>query len=147
MRQNGRKSTLAIVGGNPDAARRIATPEDLTEAERERFAAIVRAYPADWFDAATEPLLKEYVRLRTTVDTLAEAIRQIKPEELTGDATARRYSDFCRLRNSAQKTMATLATKMRLAQQSRYDDRKAGRATSKEAPAAGGAARKPWESE
>ena len=126
MKQRGRKSvsSLSVV---PDGALRPAPPPELTASEREMWLRVVNEKPVAWFDAASSPLLVEYCRLKTQIDLLTLCLADFTPELLREPSAAARHRGFMQARDRSQKTMAMLATKMRLAQQSRYDEKVASR--------------------
>lgn len=143
MRQRGRESgAKAQVAGVTDIASvaRPHAPDALSESESKLFNSIVASRPVDFFDCATVPLLVEYCRIPTEQEIVSESISAFQADWLSSDAGLKRFKELTAIRDKAQKRMALLATKMRLAQQSRYisDSRKAR-------PAPEGGAPKPWE--
>ena len=115
-------------------------PEDLTKPEKVLFGEIVAARPADYFDAATIPMLAEYCRIPSELSLYAGAISKYKVSWLNADDGLKRLKELTGMRDKAQKRMALLATKMRLAQQSRYIAH-----SGKSKPKSNGAGPKPWE--
>ena len=140
MKQRGRRSAAKNEVVDLEIAQRPKAPEDLEKAEAALFNEIVAARPADYFDAATIPLLSEYCRIPTELRLISGAISQYKDTWLNTDDGLKRFKDLTNMRDKAQKRMALLAVKMRLAQQSRFmpDSRKAR-------PKASGGGPKPWE--
>ena len=124
---------------------RPAPPADLRDSERDLWLRIVNEKSPDWFDSATVPLLTEYVRLKTQIDLLAGMIDEFTPETLRETSAAARHRGFMQARDRSQKTMSMLATKMRLAQQSRYDTQKAATRVNQRGPVAVGSGQ-PWQS-
>ena len=144
MRQRGRQSASAneVSGQVVDLGmiKFPKAPTDLSKAEAAMFNEIVAARPADYFDAATIPLLAEYCRLPTELGLISGAIGKFKDTWLNTDEGLKRFKELTQMRDKTQKRMALLAVKMRLAQQSRYiaDSRKAR-------PKGSGGGPKPWE--
>jgi hypothetical protein len=101
----------------------------------------VAARVHDFFDVATLPLLKEYCRLQTQVDVMAEEIDSFQPKWLKTEDGVKRYRHLTTIRDQAQGRMIALARSMRLTQQSRYVPDKAGNR-----PRGGKETAKPWES-
>lgn len=99
---------------------RPKAPGDLTASEKTLFNEIVAARPAEYFDSATIPMLTEYCRIPSELDLVAGAIRRFKAEWIKKDDGLKRLKELTGMRDKSQKRMVLLATKMRLAQQSRY---------------------------
>jgi hypothetical protein len=105
---------------------------DLTDEEVEVWHAVVSTVPADWFDRGTAPLLSQYCRHVVQARRLAELI-----EKATSDADLQ-ITDYDRLLKMQQResgAICSLATKMRISQQSTTNHR--GNKTEEN--------RKPWE--
>lgn len=132
MKQRGRQSKpeLGVVSTMPD--RRPVPPPGLTKEQEKRWRDIVQTKPAEWWDAGSMPLLKEYVRLADSVDELAEVLQRAE-DALKESGTVRdAYKDLVRIIDVKLGRLAQLATKMRLTQQSRYDAQKAAVHTKRE---------------
>ena len=127
-------AALAVVPkGKPDS--RTPAPDDLNEAERAMWAEIVDTKPADWFDLDSVPVLKEYIRAAMTCDRLAGMV-----EEVMAEGDGRDVKTVLDMRDKEARRVASLATKLRLTQQSRYTPQSAATANRK----AGG--KRPWQS-
>ena len=115
---------------------RLAPPADLTEEQAARWVAVVDSKPVDWFGPDSAPLLKEYVRAEAMCDLLAVQIEAA----LEGDPveTALLLKGFLDMRDKESKRLTSIATKLRLTQQSRYTPQAAATADRK----ASGA--RPW---
>ena len=101
----------------------VPEPSDLTEAELGLWREIVTTKPAEWFGADSAPVLKEYVRAAVACDLLAVRVREAIQG---GDAEAVKF--FLDMRDKESRRAVSLATKLRLTQQSRYGARSADRA-------------------
>jgi hypothetical protein len=133
MDQRGRKSIDAIATASvaqlptswPEA------PAVLSASERAVWDRIVRTKPADWWGPDTFPLLIAYIRAIVESDVLAEEISELQADRecLKTPEGLERYAQLSRLMSANTQTLARLATKMRLAQQSRYDKRAAATAS------------------
>jgi hypothetical protein len=104
-------------------------PFDLrNEAEAEVWRAVVNAVPPDWFTSANQYLLIRFCKavvMAGRVDDLLEA-------ELAKKRQNRQLiAKFARLQLSSTVNIARLSTKMRLAQQSVWQARPAGRGQEK----------------
>lgn len=118
---------------------RPAPPTHLTAAQRREWKAVVDRLPADWFARENYPLLAQYVRHVDNANRLAKAIAKT---DLTTVAGAESFDKLTRMHEREGRAASSLATRMRLTQQSRYNAQSANTA----AKNSGTAARKPWES-
>ena len=137
MKQRGRPSSAALAlapVSRIEKCERQRTPHDLNDEETEVWVAVVNDHPADWFSPSTVPILTAYCRHVIQARRVGELI-----EKGTSDP-ALSIKDYDRLLHMQQReslTIATLATKMRISQQSTTNHR--GNKTVSSAP------RKPWE--
>jgi hypothetical protein len=86
--------------------------------ERQVWILTVEGLPAEWFRPETLPLLEQYCCHASRARDLAEKIRH-------GRLKAMKLKDAMKLELEQTRTMAHLATKMRLTQQSTFDRKKA----------------------
>jgi hypothetical protein len=119
MKQRGRKSTaqLTVIAGTIDG--RPKAPTSLSSDEAEVWNGIVSSEPADFFrTAAVRDLLAAYCEHRCRAVWIKEEIETaLKP------GSEDTLADVDRLMKMAERetrTCVTLATKMRLTNQSRY---------------------------
>lgn len=136
MGTRGRTSAAALQVAAPAAIETVArqrAPHDLSDEEVEVWAAVVNTEPADWFSPSTAPLLAQFCRHVVQARRVAELI-----ERATSDKQLRvkDYDRLLKLQERESRAIATLATKMRIAQQSTTTHRGNKRPS---------AARKPWE--
>jgi hypothetical protein len=80
---------------------------------------IVNEQPADYFRVATLPLLSAYCLHACTLDQLAKLIAETDPE-----VDLSRFDQLLRMRKRESAALASLSTKLRLAQSQRFDSRK-----------------------
>lgn len=113
-------------------------PADLSAQESVTWRAVVDTKPVDWWDAASVPLLVAYCRAVAMERTIAEQIHAFDAEWLDNEAGLKRYDKLRSMHEGQARTMASLATRMRLSQQSRYHNEKGAGAKAKTAA-------KPWE--
>lgn len=138
MKQRGRKPKDAHVV-DIGIAKRPKPPAELTQSEAALWDEIVASRPPEYFDVAAIPLLREFCRIQTQLNFLAESIGEFEPDWLKDKAGLSRYKDLCSMQDKAQSRSMLLATKMRLTQQARYvPDAKASKPTTGQGP-------KPWE--
>lgn len=136
MIQRGRKSAegLTVVPFSP--ARAIfEPPADLSATEAEIFRSVVAGAPNNWFNSDSLPLLVEYSRAWDACNKLS-AILNGGLEQI---ALAGGLKDLLGMREKQARLMVTLATKMRLTQQSKILPDKAGTLTARKAVSAA-----PW---
>ena len=128
-----RKSTASLSVVAIGAPVRLAAPGDLTPEQAARWLAVVQSKPVDWFGPDSAPLLKEYVRAEAMCDLLA---LQIEAEIAGGEPG--NLKALLDMRDKESKRLTSVATKLRLTQQSRYTPQAASTADKK-----AGSAR-PW---
>jgi hypothetical protein len=112
---------------------RPAPPSDLTPEQRTEWLALVNRMPADWFTRESHGVLAQYCRhvvAARRVAQLIEAAEQEDPLDIT------KYDKLLAMQEREGRALSSLATRMRLTQQSRYEARK----TAPIKPAA-----RPWE--
>lgn len=119
---------------------RLRPAEGLNEAERELWKQVVDSRPPAYFTADSAPLLFAYVKATTNQALVVEALEKLPPDIMSTDAGLHRYDTLTRLLDRQSRLLATLATKMRLTQQSRYTPHAAN--TTENAPTL---LKKPWE--
>lgn len=96
-------------------------PEELSQAESSLWVKVAASKPADWFQPDNLPLLTEYVRAIVMSDRLSILVETA----LAGDGGEDSLSlkDLMRLRNMEVQRATSIATKLRLTQQSKYQPR------------------------
>src|SRR5688572_6717608 len=129
--QRGRKSaaSLSVISGVPGS--RPEPPSELTAEQGEEWRAIVSRMPANWFTRETHPLLADLCRHIVRSRVIAVKIDEFDPEWLVTDAGAKTYDRLCAMGERETRMMASLATKLRLTQQSSYNAQSANTAKNK----------------
>lgn len=144
MRQRGRKSAaaLTIVSDNP--VRSVTPPANMPDDQKEIWHSIVETMPADWFGKENVALLEQYCVHVCRAKMLGQLVNEltIKPDRTSGETS--RMLELMRQEHRQSRLIASLATKMRIAQQSTYD-KSARKRKSKSSTVVGGA--KPWAAE
>lgn len=141
MATRGRKSAaaLSVVEGNFGSR-----PEPLAELTDEQSAIwreTVSSEAADFFGtAALRSMLADYCRHRASAAVVSEVIDTFKPDWLKAAEGAKRYYGLLKMREAETRAAASLATKLRLTNQSRYTPQAA--ATANKNAARG---MRPWE--
>ncbi len=140
MATRGRKSAaaLSVVPVVPNG--RPGPPKQLTEEQAREWRAIIGRMPADWFTREVQPLLMAYCKHLRTYRQLSESIEAFDRSQLTSRDGLLHYDRLLAMREREVKSMATLATRMRLTPQSRYQP-----STAKARADQAGSGRKPWE--
>lgn len=130
MQQRGRKSAaqLSVIAGSIDG--RPKAPDDLSDAQAEIWNRVVGGEPTDFFrTAATQHLLADYCRHSERVVWLESEIAEArKPDSELG------LEDVDRLLKMAERetrAVLSIATKLRLTNQSRYQPSVAATAAQK----------------
>ncbi len=134
LTKRGRKSAESMAIVSPvSAIERPNCPHDLNDEESEVWFSVVNRLPADWFPRETHPLLIQYCRHSVQARRIAEWIEKASADpELVVSA----YDRLLKMQERESRALASLATKMRLSQQTTYDkSRKKGDV----------GPRKPWE--
>jgi hypothetical protein len=108
-------------------------PHDLTDEETVVWASVVETEPADWFSPSTVPLLAQYCRHVVHARRIGELIERATSDP---DLDVKDYDRLLKMQERESRAIASLATKMRVAQQSTRNDRLNKKT---------GPARKPWE--
>jgi hypothetical protein len=161
MGVRGRRSAAALTvisGDGISVMPRPKPPAELTSEQAAEWNLVVNRMRADWFTDETLPLLAQYCRHVVAARRVSALIQGLEAdlaagrygppdhgegdEDDGGEGLGFRIKDYDRLlkmQERESRAIATLSTKMRLAQQSTYDKkaRKAGNAH----------VRKPWEAD
>ena len=125
-------ASLTVVRASPDS--RLAPAAGLDAEEIELWRDVVNTKPAEWFADDSAPLLKEYVRAAVMCDRLDLQIKDAIASDDLGVVKA-----LLDMRDKESKRVLSIATKLRLTQQSRYTPQAASTANKK----ASGA--RPWQ--
>lgn len=135
MGTRGRTSAaaLAVIGPNGiETVRRPDPPSDLTDEMADLWVSVVNRLPADWFPAETQPMLAQYCRHVIRARRLAQ---MIDATEKSSEFDVKEYRDLLRSEEEQSRAIASLATKMRISQQTTYDKSKKK----------GGSRSRPWD--
>jgi hypothetical protein len=83
--------------------------------------AIVNRLPADWFTHETTPLLAQYCRHIVAARKVAALVAQAEADP---ECDLKDYDRLLKMQEREGRALTSLATKMRLSQQSTYDKSK-----------------------
>ena len=124
MGSRGRKSSesLTVIGARGiETIKRPQAPDELTNEQAEEWRAVVDRLPADWFPRETHALLVQYCRHVIASRRIAQLIAVAESGE-TFDLAE--YDRLCNMMQRESRVIASLATKMRLSQQTKFDKEK-----------------------
>ena len=126
---------LQVVTADSPTLERVERPKPPAELDPEQSAewrAVVDRMPADWFGRETFAMLAQYCRHTVAARRVAQLIADHESSE---DFSVVDYDRLLKMQEREGRAISSLATKMRISQQSAYDKSK------KRQPSA----RKPWE--
>jgi hypothetical protein len=129
-----RKSAAALSVVPLAGEQRPEPPAELTKEQAVEWRAVVGRLPPEWFPREMHQLLVAYCRHVVRGRVIAKLIDECRPEE--GGAELRKFDKLALMADREGRAMSSLATRLRLTNQSRYRPDKAIRPT---------ALRKPWE--
>lgn len=121
----GRQSTAALAVVGPGIRQAPEPPKELTAEQAETWRAIVATKPVAWFTPDSFPLLVAYCRLTGDARNIEALLAGFDPAYADDKDGLERYRTLIQMRCQVAGRLAQLATKMRLAQQSRYDEKAA----------------------
>lgn len=121
----GRTSSAALelvgTGGIVAEVPRPAPPDELNEEQAAEWRNVVNRLPADWFPAETHSMLAQYCRHVIA----ARRIGQLVARAESGDEfDLREYDKLLQMQDREGRAMSSLATRMRMTQQSTYSEKK-----------------------
>ena len=123
MGDRGRKpaSELAVVS-SIWVAERPEPPEELTAEQAVEWKAIVGRLPPEWFPRETHGMLVQYCR---HIVAARQVAMQIEEKEGTAENfDIKDYDTLLKMQEREGRAASSLATRMRLTQQSTYDPKK-----------------------
>ncbi len=125
MKTRGRDSAAAleiVPFARPlERVERPKPPADLTPEQADEWHAVVNRMAADWFPRETHALLADYCRHVVMSQKIARLIIQAESGETLDVAE---YDRLGKMAERESRVIASLATKMRLTQQTTYDKTK-----------------------
>ena len=124
MGTRGRESaaSLAVIGaGGIESVRRPDPPPELSPEQAAEWDAVVNRLPADWFPRETLPMLAQYCRHVVA----ARHVGQLIAATESGDELdLSKYDMLLRMQEREGRALSSLATRMRMTQQSTYDPKR-----------------------
>ena len=133
MGMRGRKSVASLSVAAPvETLERPDAPYDLTDEQADEWWAVVNRMPADWFPRETHGMLAQYSRHVVSARRVAQLIAA---EEGKKEIEIPVLDQLYKMQEREGRALSSLATRMRITQQTTYDK-------SKKKPSA---VKKPWE--
>lgn len=132
----GRRSAASLTVIGPSAVETVprpTPPDELTEDQAHEWRAIVNRLPAEWFPRETHGMLAQYCRHVVAARKVADLIASAEEDETTD---IENYDRLLKMQEREGRALSSLATRMRLSQQTTFDK-------SKKKPISG---KKLWES-
>lgn len=130
--------SLSVITAIP--GQRLRPPSRLSREAQAVWRAVVATRPHDWFSAADAPLLEAYCNAVVGYRLVSKRVAAFNLELLEDDLEVLTFDRLTKIADRQARVLASMATKLRLTQQSRYTPKAAGTAAGK---VKGGA--KPWE--
>lgn len=136
----GRKSTASLtVLKTPKLDKRLEAPSTLTARQKEIWKAVVDTKSADWFNDDTAPLLVAFVKAVEQHELLSYQVENFDMSSLSDMDGVKMLDRLHTMQERQARLFQSLATRMRLTQQSRYQNTTAAVKNN-----SGGSAR-PWD--
>jgi hypothetical protein len=122
MGTRGRKSAASLTVAAPvQSLERPDAPYDLTDEQSDEWWAVVNRMPADWFPRETHALLASYCRHVVSARRISQLIVDAeKSKVIDVDVLDKLY----KMQERESRAISSLATRMRLTQQTTYDKSK-----------------------
>ena len=124
MGSRGKKSFTELGTMKPIGITAIKRPEptaDLTDDQAHEWRAVVNRMPAEWFPRETHALLAQYCRHVVSARHVAEIIEKLWSSD---DFSLETFDQLLRMQEREGRALSSLATRMRITQQSRFSHRK-----------------------
>lgn len=122
--KRGRKSRaeLAVTQTNLiEIAPRPTAPEELTDEQAVEWDAVVSRMASDWFPRETHGLLAQYCRHVVAARRIGQMIEVFESGD---DQDLERYDKLLKMQEREGRALSSLATRMRLSQQTIHDREK-----------------------
>lgn len=135
-----RKSAESLSTVTNLPGQRLQPPERLGVEAAEIWREVVATKPHDWFNADSAHLLEAYCHAVVSHRLVSVGVAAYTSAQMAAPKGVAVYDQMTRMQERQARVMATIATKLRLTQQSRYTPQAAATAAKK----VGGGAR-PWD--
>lgn len=124
METRGRKSAAELTLVKADglaAIRRPDPPQELTDEQAHEWRSVVNRLPAEWFPRETHGMLAQYCRHVVSARRVAQLIADLEQNE---DFSVEDYDRLLKMQEREGRAISSLATRMRISQQSTLDREK-----------------------
>lgn len=124
MGDRGRKpgSELSVISSEGiETVARPKPPAELTPEQADEWRAVVNRLPADWFPRETLGMLAQYCRHIVSARRVAQLIQQ---HEALEEFDIDEYDKLLKMQEREGRALSSLATRMRITQQTTYDKSK-----------------------
>lgn len=124
MGTRGRVSKASMEVAKSSAIEKVERPDapyDLTDEQTEEWWAVVNRLPADWFPRETHALLAQYCR---HVVSARRVSQMIVAAEGCPEVDVDQLDKLYKMQEREGRAMSSLATRMRITQQTTYDKSK-----------------------
>jgi hypothetical protein len=121
----GRHSSaeLAVISGSGIVSiARPEPPKELSDEQADEWRQIVNRLPADWFPRETWGILSQYCRHVIAARRVAQLIQDF---ESSDQIDVEAYDRLLKMQEREGRALSSLATRMRISQQSSYEPNKA----------------------
>jgi hypothetical protein len=113
-------AALSIVPGAAlDEIRRPIPPSELSLEQRNEWLAVVNRLPAEWFPRETHPLLAQYCRHVVAARRISQLVDRLEAD--ADNFSVEEYDRLLKMQEREGRALSSLATRMRITQQSTYD--------------------------
>lgn len=122
MATRGRKSAAALAIASPiETIERPDAPYELTDEQAEEWWAVVNSLPADWFPRHSHGQLIDYCRHTVKARRVAQLIQAEEDQKAIDVA---KLDLLYKMAERESRAASSLATRLRLTQQTQYDKSK-----------------------
>ena len=118
MTKRGRPSAASLEISNVDLLETVQRPDapyDMTDEQTDEWWAIVNRLPADWFPRETHAMLAQYCRHVVAARKISQLVTDCESDL---DMDLNRYDQLLRMQEREGRALSSLATRLRLTQQS-----------------------------
>lgn len=113
------KASLSVVPA-PQLDKRLSAPSTFNERQRQLWKAVVDSKSADWFGADNAPLLAAYVKAVDSHERLSQEVERFDLDRLADMDGVKLLDRLQAMQERQARLMQSMATKMRLTQQSKF---------------------------
>jgi hypothetical protein len=139
MKQRGRESAASLSTVVAQFPIRLPDPpDDFSDEQVAVWRSIIAEHPIDWLDSGSKPLFAAFCRASVESKRIGDLITSNAADWLKDDEGLCRYKELRKIQAQLSAELTSLATKLRLTQQSRY---RADAAGARSKPGAPG---RPW---